>query len=74
VLAPKPVISFEARAFSFGLIILAIEYSAYENETIQSIVSYLNMETSGALMLSGEWGCGKTYFIKNKFIQMMMYK
>ena len=22
----------------------------------------------GALMLSGEWGCGKTYLIKTKFI------
>ena len=23
----------------------------------------------GALMLSGEWGCGKTYLIKTKFIE-----
>ena len=22
-------------------------------------------------MLSGEWGCGKTYFIKNKFIPLV---
>lgn len=51
---------------------ISIEYSAYENETIQSIVSYLNMETSGALMLSGEWGCGKTYFIKNKLFPYLV--
>lgn len=51
---------------------IPIEYSAYENETIQSIVSYLNMETSGALMLSGEWGCGKTYFIKNKLFPYLV--
>ena len=25
----------------------------------------------GALMLSGEWGCGKTYLIKNKFIPLV---
>ena len=25
----------------------------------------------GALMLSGEWGCGKTYLIKTKFIPLV---
>lgn len=28
----------------------------------------------GALMLSGEWGCGKTYLIKNKFISLVKDK
>ncbi len=37
-----------------------------ESLFIESIESFLRMETSGALMITGAWGCGKTYFIKNK--------
>lgn len=29
------------------------------------ILDYLKMESTGALMVSGEWGCGKTYHIKH---------
>lgn len=29
------------------------------------ILNYLKMESTGALMVSGEWGCGKTYHIKH---------
>lgn len=29
------------------------------------VFNYLNMKTSGALLVTGDWGCGKTYFFKN---------
>lgn len=32
---------------------------------IEPILNHLRMKTSGALLLTGEWGCGKTYHIKN---------
>lgn len=32
----------------------------------QGILNYLGMDSSGALLLTGTWGCGKTYFIKNE--------
>ena len=32
---------------------------------IEPILNHLKMKTSGALLLTGEWGCGKTYHIKN---------
>ena len=31
---------------------------------LDGIRSYLSMESTGALMVSGEWGCGKTYHIE----------
>lgn len=38
-------------------------------DLIKELKDYCNIENPvGALMLSGEWGCGKTYLIKNKFI------
>ena len=30
-----------------------------------AIVNHLNMKTTGALLLTGEWGSGKTYHLKN---------
>ena len=36
---------------------------------IEELKNYCDLDNPvGALMLSGEWGCGKTYLIKNKFI------
>lgn len=32
----------------------------------QGIMNYLEMDSSGALLLTGTWGCGKTYYIKNE--------
>lgn len=29
------------------------------------VFNYLKMKTSGALLVTGDWGCGKTYFFKN---------
>lgn len=34
------------------------------NNMLDGIRNYLSMESTGALMVSGEWGCGKTYHIE----------
>lgn len=34
-----------------------------QKDFLESIKSFLSMETSGALMISGVWGSGKTYYI-----------
>ena len=40
-----------------------------ENNYIrEAIFNYLKMKTTGALLLIGDWGCGKTYFIKNHVV------
>ena len=31
----------------------------------QGIFNYLEMENTGALMVTGSWGCGKSYFFEN---------
>ena len=39
---------------------------------IEELKNYCDINNPvGALMLSGEWGCGKTYLIKNKLIPLM---
>ena len=35
---------------------------------LQGIINYLKMESTGALMVSGDWGCGKTYHIEKVVI------
>lgn len=44
---------------------------------LTSIQNYLSMESSGALMISGSWGSGKTYYVnhtmKGKFIEEGKY-
>lgn len=35
------------------------------NPVADGVFNYLNMKTSGALLVTGDWGCGKTYFLKN---------
>lgn len=37
----------------------------------QGIKNYLKMESSGALLLTGSWGCGKTYYVKNKLFPIL---
>jgi len=34
----------------------------------EAIYSHLKMKTTGALLLTGEWGSGKTYYLKNEII------
>lgn len=38
------------------------------NNMLDGIRNYLSMESTGALMVSGEWGCGKTYHIEKVII------
>lgn len=38
------------------------------NNMLDGIRNYLSMEITGALMVSGEWGCGKTYHIEKVII------
>ena len=35
---------------------------------LDGIINYLSMVSTGALMVSGEWGCGKTYHIEKEVI------
>ena len=41
---------------------------------IEGITNYINMNTSGALIITGYWGCGKTYFMKNEVIPQVKEK
>ena len=41
---------------------------------LDGIENYLSMESTGALMVSGEWGCGKTYHIENVVIPALRDK
>ncbi len=38
------------------------------NNMLDGIRNYLSKESTGALMVSGEWGCGKTYHIEKVII------
>ena len=38
------------------------------NNMLDGIRNYLSMESTGAFMVSGEWGCGKTYHIEKVVI------
>lgn len=29
-----------------------------------SVINYIKMNNSGALLITGNWGCGKTYYMK----------
>ena len=35
------------------------------NPVEDGVLNYLSMEVSGALLVTGDWGCGKTYHFKN---------
>ena len=41
------------------------------NDLKDGIINYLNMESSGALLVSGPWGCGKSYFFENTLFGML---
>ena len=41
-----------------------------EEEIIELIKEYLkNSNTDNAILIDGEWGSGKTFFVKNKIIK-----
>lgn len=44
------------------------------NNLLDGILNYLDMESTGALMVSGEWGCGKTYHIENDILPKLKEK
>lgn len=44
------------------------------NNMLDGIRNYLSMESTGALMVSGEWGCGKTYHIEKVIIPTLRQK
>lgn len=35
---------------------------------IDGVINHINMNNSGALLITGNWGCGKTYYMKNTVI------
>ena len=39
--------------------------NANYEELIQGIFTYIRQDQTGALMVTGSWGCGKSYFFKN---------
>ena len=39
------------------------------NSITAAIMNYFNMRSQGALLISGEWGCGKTYYLNNELIK-----
>ena len=41
---------------------------------LDGIRNYLSMESTGALMVSGEWGCGKTYHIEKVVMSALQKK
>lgn len=41
---------------------------------VEGITNYIKMKTSGVLMITGHWGCGKTYFMKNEVIPQVKEK
>jgi len=43
-------------------------------DLLDSILNYLEMESTGTLMVSGEWGCGKTYHIEKIVIPTLIDK
>ena len=44
-------------------------------DLIEELKNYCDIDKPvGALMLSGEWGCGKTYLINTKFIPLVKDK
>lgn len=38
----------------------------------EGVKNYLLMNTSGALLVTGYWGCGKTHYFKNEFFKEIM--
>lgn len=46
-----------------------------ENHPIEEGVNnYLSMNTSGALLVTGDWGCGKTYYFKKELFNKITEK
>ncbi|WP_433814870.1 P-loop NTPase fold protein [Flavobacterium johnsoniae] len=44
------------------------------NGISEAIINYLKMKTTGALLLTGDWGSGKTYHLKNNVFPLIENK
>ena len=38
----------------------------FQKDLEEGIFNYLRMENNGALLVTGPWGCGKSYFFENE--------
>lgn len=61
VMMPKKIKIFNR---SFRMHKEIIETDKMDNVS-KAVISHLQMKTAGALLLTGDWGCGKTYHVKN---------
>lgn len=41
---------------------------------IDSVINYIEMNNSGALLITGNWGCGKTYYMKETVLPTIKEK
>lgn len=41
---------------------------------LDGIKNYLSMESTGALIVTGEWGCGKTFHIEKVIMPALLCK
>lgn len=46
-----------------------MEEQQNKHPLIQSVLNYLNMQSTGAFLITGAWGCGKTYFFNNEITE-----
>lgn len=44
------------------------------NNINDAVIDHLSMKTSGALLITGDWDSGKTYYIKNKLLPLIEAK
>lgn len=45
-----------------------------QENLVDGILNYLNMDSSGALMVTGPWGCGKSYFFEHFLFEKLRAK
>lgn len=43
-----------------------MEEQQSKHSLIQSVLNYIDMQSTGAFMITGAWGCGKTYFFNHE--------
>ena len=43
------------------------------NDVKDAVFNYLKMDSTGALLITGHWGAGKTYYIKNTLFEEIKY-
>ena len=43
----------------------------FQKDLEEGIFNYLRMENNGALLVTGPWGCGKSYFFENELFDKL---